>query len=201
MSATTDWITALSTLGLTVGVGLTAWQLKMTRKQFVADHLRSRRENAIRLYADWAKNLDRRATAARKFAQELGEQENKCIFQSDEFEIDASHAGRLAAALAEKAPEAVDGKIKLTVEHSSEIRWQLVTYLNNLEAVLSAWHHHVADRALIEEQYRFLTADSNYIAEKFRKIAGGAKTYPAIYSFVDYMKKKEHPVSQGPTGF
>ncbi|QNP59465.1 hypothetical protein [Paenacidovorax monticola] len=136
MSAITDWVTAVSAMVSAIGVVFAARQLQLSRQQFLDDHARSRREVAVQLFADWAKNLDRRATSARKFVQELSQEEVKCIFNSEELSIDSKHAGRLAAALRESPPAEDGGKIRLSVEISSEIRWQLVTYLNNLEAVL-----------------------------------------------------------------
>lgn len=70
------------------------------------------------------------------------------------------------------------------------MRWEIVTYLNSLESILSAWRHNTADKEMIEEQFRYMVSpkDGHYILEKFREAAGGAHTYPSIDQFVSHLK-------------
>lgn len=207
MSEVTDWISAIANSIVAGGLLLTLRQvniaskeLKQARADMEGDHERSRRERAIELFAAWARHLNQRAAASRKFSERLSSDQARALFNQDSFEVDEKYLGLLTAALSGKAPVPENGKIKLTEELASEIRWQIVTYLNNLEAILAAWLHNVADKQIIEEQYRFLISPSegHYILQEFRNVAGGSHTYPAINEFVKHIREKSFTIPKGP---
>ena len=84
------------------------------------------------------------------------------------------------------------GEIKLTQVQVSQIRWEVVSFLNMLEGVMAAWRHNVADRDIIEEEFQYLVSPEkdHYILKDFRIVAGGKDVFPAIQEFVEKLEKK-----------
>ena len=193
------WISAVANIFIALGVGLAWWS-------FRGDHERSRREKAIELVSQWAINMNKRGSAARKLVETLDKEKSKSLWKQEPLKIEKKHIGLLRAAL-EVEVEAPNGSdIPLEETQSSELRWQVVTFLNNLESVLSAWRHNVADKEIISEQFRYLVSptDGHYILEEFRIAAGGNHTYPAIKEFVDHineeLKSKGNSAGKPPVG-
>lgn len=179
------WISAVANIFIALGVGLAWWS-------FRGDHERSRREKAIELISQWALNMNKRGSAARKLVETLDQEKSKLLYNQEPLKIDKKHIGLLRAALEANVDEPNGGEITLDETQSSELRWQVVTFLNNLESVLSAWRHNVADKEIITEQFRYLvsTTDGHYILKEFRVVAGGNHTYPAIQEFVEDIKQE-----------
>jgi hypothetical protein len=177
------WISAVANIFIALGVGLAWWS-------FRGDHERSRREKAIELISQWALNMNKRGSAARKLVETLDREKSKLLFNQEPLEIGKKHIGLLRAALEAKVNKIEGDEITLDENQSSELRWQVVTYLNNLESVLSAWRHNIVDREIITEQFRYLVSktEGHYILEEFRVVAGGSHTYPAIQEFVEHIK-------------
>ncbi len=78
--------------------------------------------------------------------------------------------------------------------HLAEVvvwRWEVVCYLNMLESILSAWHHGIADKKIIEEEFKYLIdpKDNHGLLPKFRKVAGDS--YPAITAFANHLQKEK----------
>lgn len=88
--------------------------------------------------------------------------------------------------------EVKDNTIKLNEGLSSILRWDAISYLNQLEAVLCAWRNNVADRVIIEEEFDYLydLQKGHSILERFR-IATGIDSYPAIKEFVEHIKNSK----------
>lgn len=77
---------------------------------------------------------------------------------------------------------------------SAELRWLIVSHLNELEAVFSGWLHSVADREMIEQQFSGFVnpiagdLPGDYLAERFRN-ASRVDLWPATSAFVDHYRK------------
>jgi hypothetical protein len=181
------WISAVANIFIALGVGLAWWS-------FRGDHERSRREKAIELISQWALNMNKRGSAARKLVETLDREKSKLLFNQEPLKIGKNHIGLVRAALEAKVDETEGDEITLDENQSSELRWQVVTFLNNLESVLSAWRHNIADKEIITEQFRYLVskAEGHYILEKFRVVAGGSHTYPATQEFVEHIKTEHN---------
>ena len=179
------WISAVANIFIALGVGLALCS-------FRGDHERSRREKAVELISQWALNLNKRGSAARKLVETLDHEKSKLLFNQEPLTIGKKHIGLVRAALEADVNEPEGNEIDLDENQSSELRWQVVTFLNSLESVLSAWRHNIADKDIITEQFRYLVSktDGHYILEEFRVVAGGSHTYPAIQEFVEHLKKE-----------
>jgi hypothetical protein len=174
-------IGAIANLASILGiVGLfVAW------RTFRADHERSRREKAIEYILDWVRGLDRRATLARKFVEMFNQHQAKCLFEQKSFHIDRDLAP-LMEGVFEQMPEVEDGQFNITQAMSADLRWIIVNYINNLEAIMSAWYYQVADRKMLAEQFSYLISPSlgNFLLPEFRVAANAQEHYPAITAFV-----------------
>ena len=184
-----DYLDLIGAVLITVGLLLNWMQMR-------ADHERARREKAVEYILSWARNVDRRGTLARKLVETFSFEQCKSLINQEAFEV-----GRPKAVLVEgifgEMPEERDGKYQLDLSKSAELRWMVVSYLNNLEAIISGWRHHVADRQIIAEQFKFLVSPSNghFILEEFRK-AAGLDNYPAIEEFAKERKEEYDSASR-----
>lgn len=173
---------------------------------FRRDHKRSRRELSVDLIFKWTTNLDKRASLARKYVEQLDEKQTRCLENQEEVRFNPSDK-ELCYNIKKllntniKQPntksrckcEFRDSKnLFLTVEESSELRWLIVNYLNILESVLVAWQHRIADDSIIEQELKYLfdLANGKDILKKYRIAAGSENSYPAIEVFYNHLEKK-----------
>lgn len=203
MTIEAEWVSAIANAAVALGLLFTFFQLRhagaeleLTRRllqlgkqQLEDDHARSRREKAVDLIGQWARNANQRAASARKLAERLTFDEASTLFKQEQLSLDAKLKDLIDSALEKSSDPPVNGKIVLTLEQTAEIRWQVVMYLNKLEAIISAWSHEVADRGMLEEQFHFLISPKEdvYIMKEFRQAAGGDEVFPAIGKFVEHM--------------
>ena len=159
-------------------------------RQFRAEHERARREKAIEYILKWVEGLDRRATLARKLVEKMDFDTGLRVFNQEAFHLDEKFGPLLDGVFPELPPKN-DGRYFLDPGASAELRWLIVSYLNNLEAVMIAWLHNVADRDIIASQFKFLVSPKSgqYILKNFREAAGGLETYPGIDAFVQHLTK------------
>ncbi|MBN4063495.1 hypothetical protein JYT79_01805 [Cardiobacterium sp. AH-315-I02] len=217
MATIPDWITAIASI---IGVGVifiaigqfkaalaqvkvsvaqletSTKQLELSTKNLGADHERSRRETAINLLVEWSTNLNRRGSIARKFAETLDFNQSKELFNENAIKIDIKNKHLILGCL----PDTTDEKIKswddnktidLSENESAEIRWIIVSYLNTLETIMTAWRHNLADKQIISEQFSYLVSakDGHAILKNFREAAGGRSSFPGIADFVEETEK------------
>lgn len=197
MSSLTDWIVAGSSIITAAGVVFVATQALLAQKSLKADHERSRREKAIKLLMHMDVIRQRQSSIARKFAETLSFEQSKALLNQESFTVDSKHKELLLGCVSKESSlhessKNPDGQIEIPVSDCADIRWQIVSYLNNLESTLSAWRHNVADRDMLEEQYHFLVSpsDGHYLLKEFRKAAGGPRHFPSIEEFVLHIENK-----------
>ncbi|WFM71906.1 hypothetical protein [Halomonas sp. CKK8] len=186
-----NWVVAISSV-------VAAGTIVMGYLQFRGDHERSRRQLSITLLESWVQNLTQHSTAARKLVDEFTEEQAKQLFSQEPFPVKSKYVPLLKAALnGDFDNESKD--YELTVEQSSALRWEVINYLNSLEVILSAWNNNIADKEMLEEQFRDLVSPEKdiYLLKNFRKAIGGAAIYPCIDEFVQYLEKVKSPVTKG----
>lgn len=191
-----NWLTAIA-------AGITCYAIVVAYKQYVSDHERSRRENAANLVLEWSRVLLPRASVSKKFAETLSPENSKSLFNTEPFNVPATSKKIVAACLAGVVDEKefrIEGEtLYLGIREVAEIRWQVISYLNLLEAVLVAWRHNTADREILEEEFSPLVKD---VYEKpllglFREATGGLSGWPAVEEFVNYVLPKTKPPKPG----
>ena len=188
----TDWIVAISS-------SITAITILLIWVKYRADHERSRRENAVNLCTNYIASLNRRTASAFRFAETLNPKDSRHLYKMETFSVDAKFKaliiGASSGVLNEEDLLSSKGELKLNEELVAAIRWELITHLNSIEAVLSAWRHNVADKEMIKEQFSHLiSVDDGYsIVENFRNAGGGSRAYPSIYEFVEEIVEQNKP--------
>lgn len=192
------WVGAIANVVIALGVIVAVFQFLMSKKQLQKDHERSRRERAVELIQTWTTQINQKATLARKLIECLDESQVKAIYNQESVKLDKKHLNLVHGCLIENGIQENEELITLQEKQSSEIRWLVVSYLNSLESVLSAWHYGIADEEIIETEFSYLVSPTKgyFILEKFRRASGGVDSYPAIQAFVDKISKKK-PVSRG----
>ena len=139
----TDWITAISTAILALGVLIAMYQLTFSKYSLRCEHERSRRERANDLLLEWSKNLNPKGSASRKFAEKLDKNQTIALFNQEEFEKDETQF-KLLCAVVDNNDMKIDGqskKYKVLQKLSIELRWEVVSYLNKLESIIMACSH------------------------------------------------------------
>lgn len=211
----TQTITAIATcvnaLAATASAGAIwfIWkQVDLLKSQIVEDHKRSRREMAVTLLLEWSRNLKQHGSAARKMVETLNPEQARCLSKQEPFKVDIKHKDLLYASLScnlecKNECDCNNNEINLKQHCVSNLRWQIISYLNTLEFVLSAWRHNIADKEIIEEQFEFLVDDKegHQIVADFRTAIGGSNSYPSLEIFANYLiEKRKTKNGQGKTG-
>ena len=150
---------AITALAATVALA-SLWLLAKERR---SDHERSRRERAAEHVRFWATALTRRAAITKKFVECLDHSDTQALWKMESFsvksELEPLLRGCLPAELEEGLKTLQDSRIQISQEVVAILRWEMVTYLNQLESILMGWRHNIADRNLLEEQFTtFLNA-------------------------------------------
>ncbi len=161
-------------------------------------HKRSRREMTVNLLLDWSKNLDKDASLARKYAQQLSDEQARDLYNQKRVKFNSTDYRErrlyinikkllkgMSSNTESKGVHQKGKTLYLTELECREFRWLVISYLNKLESVLVAWMHNCADSKIIEEQFGYLFDESKgeSILENVRKAAGRENTYPAIEKF------------------
>jgi len=132
-----------------------AQQTRLLRQQLKEDHDRSRRQQAIVMVTQWADTIQQSCGSARKLADALTESENELISKEAAITISVDKAELVRYCLTDKVPASrlaeitKTGKILLSSQETSLIRWQLIRYLNRLECILAAAKSGVADEEMV----------------------------------------------------
>lgn len=184
-----------------IAIYISVKQTKIQRKSFTNDYERSRREKAVDILMQWHSKLDKTNSAARKFAETLSDENLQSISNGEKFEIPDTDKNRTyISVLFEKqntneeknktnSSEVKDKQnILITAAQSTEIRWKLITYLNILENVVSAWKYNIVDRNLIEAEFKYMFDHKDGALKRFREIQVDA--YPCRDLFELEMKNK-----------
>jgi len=178
-----NWVIAGGTCLTSVTVILLWWQIR-------DDHERSRRSKAAELILEWSKNLKEKSSLARKFSETLNLEQSRSLFSQNSFSININIKNRelFEAYFDKKTTKVSDNEIcqdeVLDINMVSNLRWDVVCYLNLLEAIMMSYRHGIADKELLSEQFKFLVnpVEGHDVLNEFRKAS--CHSYPAIDQFV-----------------
>lgn len=179
----------LATILSSIAVFIYALQLIVQKKSLKEDHERSRREKGVDILNHWFSTLDKNNSTARKLAENLSEDNLLAIWHCEEFEMlytskNLQYFTVLFGGLKNKKKE----NIHVSAQQATEIRWQLISYLNALENVVAAWKYNIVDRRLIEAEFKYMFDHKGGALKKFREIMIDA--YPCIDLFELELKNK-----------
>jgi hypothetical protein len=194
VSDAAEWVTAVGTVFTAGGVVFLWKQLDLLRKQVVADHERSRRENSINYLFEWSKGLLQGTALAHKLVESLDEEHTRDLVAERPLKLPVAQKSRLLAVLS-KIPQGglpeKDGQIILGESEVSELRWQVVRYLNILESIFAAARHNIADKEILIEQFGYLVSpkEGHHLLKKFRE-ALGKEGYPALNQLEEDLERQ-----------
>lgn len=172
-----------------------AEQVKLLADDISFDHERSRRENAVNLIHRWIDTLPREMSATRKLVESLSPEEARLLNNEKALTLKCTPERlsfmQVYLAQANYKYDIDEARKEITIpeEAVSWLRWQAVKYLNTLESIMGAWHHGVADKDIIAEEFGYLLDEQRgYDAmEKFRG-AIGHHAFPAINAFIEHLR-------------
>lgn len=163
-----------------------------------ADHKRSRLMLSIELFREWNRSVSPEVSAATRLIELLDEPKCINIANSSSPPVEDMKLSEGADWLylvetclvrdSSEPPffkkEDAGRKIIITAAGVKQLRHLGVKYLNELEAVLSAWKGGVGDQAYLESEFSFLDKDISRIMGTFRRqlVLKGA-TFEAIKEF------------------
>ncbi len=180
---------------LGISVLLVTPQIYLLKKQIKKQHEERRRENTINFMSMWCNSVKKDTCIAEQVARKLSNEQGISLYKHEAFEVSNPikdeickfcplDKGRCAGCSLQQG-QRVDGKIL------TELRWHVITYLNTLETILTAWDLGIVDRKTIEEEFSFLKdPTSGATLSQFRNSAGG---YPVIEKFIDAIKDHSNP--------
>lgn len=179
-------------------------QLEVALEQYRDDHERGRREKAVALLEHCDAHQTREQALARSVIEQLDEQQVSTLVGQGKLALPESMKSQISRILsADISPQCANGRLELNETQTGELRWRGVQYLNLLETVLTAWLHNVADRHILEGQFRYLyrstTEDGAML--RFRR-ALGKDNYPALDAFIRHLRETLNPevAALPPTG-
>jgi hypothetical protein len=191
-----EWITAASGVITALGIGLLYWQLR-------ADHNRSRRERAVEILGDWARQRSQANPLLVSAALSCTDEQAGLAYKREPIILHPNQFETFAAAFDLTIPPDAPTFI-LSKKHAIAIRAEAIKYLNVLEWALAARRHCVADANIVYEQFiSFFDKETNKaILSGFRVAAGGERTFPSIAAFENELRTKSSRVarSEGPSG-
>lgn len=184
-------------------------QLSLLRKQIADDHERSRREKALELLAKWTDFVSEPGgTAPANFAQLLTDDQTEALVNSREFSVSQKLKDYLEVWLENiGSPERLDQKAGNEVylvprRVSTLIRRRVAAYLNNLEVIMEAKRHMIADPGILREQFCGYVnpAKNKDMLRKFRRAVAGVDGFPGIEAFVNSLSDGTHHQASPPLG-
>ena len=190
-----EMIGAAAAIITAASVIIAAQQLKVSRRNWVAENKRLKKQAAIDAAKIYIDNKRPETDLMLQFVN------NACHINSRIVQdIEKFHVPQLPVALLDDVRGCVEfydrdavgelgeegGHITgLTPKHVIQLRWLMIDYLNTLEAVLMYWWQGTANEKLLEHEFSFLRENSDsappvrHLVEAF-----GSGNFPAISGFL-----------------
>lgn len=177
----------------------------------------ARRVNATNILHQWSVNLTKEETIAKRIVEQFSEEKARALFnESDTIQVTKEQYSKLKVILDKscnninslnnkkfscnkhkkkknRCKDCVNKNLHtLKKEEIILLRWYITHYLNNLETVLLFCKNGCADIDAFEEQFRYQynTRDGVMALSKYRDVAGGIDSYPAITWFCERLEVK-----------
>lgn len=180
-------ITAVSTIFIAV-------QIYQNYKENKDGHEEVRRIKTVEIMQDWTTSIKKEASYAEMIVEGFTPEQCRHLYLKEQFSIDVDKAKMICQICpnsSDKCQNCKEGdKHILKGTQLNELRWYVVTYLNMLEIVMTAWDLGIVDCETVKNQFQYLyNPEKGWDAlEDFRIAAGGNKAYPNIGKFVQMLK-------------
>ncbi len=175
-------------------------KLNILRKE-VDNASKLRQEFTINLLLNWSNQLQQSILSSRTFVDvALGLSKCQDLYgiyeisnpENFRFPIEKKYIGLVSVCLPNSAftPDN-NGEFSLNYSQVAKLRSQVLSYLNRLEAIMSAWKYAIADPDIIEEEFNPLRQNSsNFALNTFRTVVkndsekrGAGDPFPSITAF------------------
>lgn len=192
------WLTIIRDLFAIIGIGLAFWRIYVMRHTFFSDHDRSRRIASLNILQFWTNTLNQKSSIARNLVESFSNSQCQDLNNQRSFNVDSNKNDLLIEYFGKGNVDIKNNIITLNEGQSSILRWEIISYLNQLETVMVAWRHNIADRDILEEEFNYLynPQKGHSLIENFRT-ATGIDSYPGIKEFIENLKDKSSKNSKG----
>lgn len=176
-----------------VGVIVALWSLLVQRQKNDFDTSHKLKEKAVDLLFRWTDMIQTGAGYAVKFANSLTYEQAVLLDSVEPFPIAPGQEEALdVAVLGDELEFATDGQGRKCVTEKQVviIRSKLVAYTNTLEAIAHAWDANLADRDILEREFRYALGGKRKLLETYRVAAGGERAYPKLAAFESAIRNR-----------
>lgn len=170
-------VTALSTVLIVI-------QLLIMRNTEKKNREEARRLNTVQVMQHWSDSLEKETSFAERIVEQFDKEQCRKLYAKDNLIVNEKLAGeimQLCPLHADDCEQQSENQFLIKGALLSELRWYIITYLNTLETVLTAWNLSIVDHETIVSQFQYLynqEKDWN-VLEEFRNASGGNKSYPS----------------------
>lgn len=192
INSLTDWITAISTTVIAVGILITLWSI-------VIDHKRSRRQKAVDMMLTWNSS---RGLICDYIIRALNGDQLKKLFNKQPFELEMFlkpalelfflQIGLMHPPIPEGFLEIKNDRVYLNAFQVNLFSIYAAKSVNYMEIVACAWKNDIADKEIIETEFRRVFIDKNnmFILQNYINESG---VYPSIRKiaerYLDHIRK------------
>lgn len=167
--------------------------------QIRIDNDRARREKAVELMKYYTERFEVFGTSylIRYMVSQLPRSDCEKLFRgqslvvSEQFAVDVERFMFSQFGATESIDKTDAHTVKLTERQVSAISRATMYYLNILETIASAWRHNIADRDILDEEFRTVFVKNNqFPLEEFRNVTG---IFPSVKIFARHLIDKTPP--------
>lgn len=190
-------------------IALSVMQIKTTYEQIRVDkenttnliridNDRSRREKAVELMKYYTERFEVFGTSylIRSMVSQLSPSDCEKLFKGqslvvrEQFAVDVERFMFSQFGAAESIDKTANA-VRLTERQVTAISRATMYYLNILETIASAWRHSIADRDILDEEFRTVFVRNNqFPLEEFRNVTG---IFPSVKIFAAHLITKTPP--------
>lgn len=188
------WSVVLGIAGVIISA-TAFWQIRLLITQNQKEHEEKRRLHTVELMLEWSKSLKRETSFAETVVEGLNHEQSKCLFEKKTFKVDKKTMQMILEVCPEWKEEYDFDLHRDSYEVKdmvlAQLRWYVISYLNMLETIMTAWNIGILDKETIVQQYSYLYSEEKgwNVLSAFR-MAAGKNAYPNIDAFIEELKRK-----------
>lgn len=162
-------------------------------------HDERRREKTVEIMMQWHTASSKESRMAELIVNDFSSEKCRCLYNNQRFKVRKRTYYKICECcgkpIAQKniffKKDNTDESYWIEGELLNQLRWNVTSYLNNLEIVFVAYHQGIVDKKIIEAQFSFLyhPEKNKNALSTYRSIAGDGNSYPAIELFIRKLQK------------
>ncbi len=153
-------------------------------------HEEQRRIKTVEVLNNWNNGIKKEVRLAEKIVGKLNQDQCTKLYDYVPFEVSKEIHDNLCQMCSKRGHKCSkckpnrNGQYLISGTQLTELRGNVINYLNNLEIVAVAWKQAIVDKEELELQFAFLHVPGKKSALSiFREVAGGGNSYPALNDF------------------